>query len=327
MKAVVYSKYGPPDVLKLREVDRPTPGDKEVLIRVHATSVTAADYRVRGFSVSAGFWLPARMQFGLLRPRKTILGAEVAGEVEAVGRDVRSFHPGDRVFGYDAGRFGAYAQYVCRPEDGALAELPANTTFEEAAVVPHGALAALFFLRDKGNIQAGQRVLVYGASGSVGTFAVQLARHFGAEVTGVASTGNLEMVRSLGADEVIDYTREDFTQSGRKWDIIFDTVGRTSFSRCRGSLNRGGRYLLTVFDIPQILRMLWTSTVGTRRVICAVAPERKEDLLLIRELVEAGEIRPVIDRCYPLEEAAEAHRYAEKGHKRGGVVIGVVESS
>ncbi|UCF31740.1 MAG: NAD(P)-dependent alcohol dehydrogenase [bacterium] len=321
MKAIVATRYGPPDVLQLREVDKPSPGDDEVLIRVHATSVTAADYRVRGFRVSPGFWIPARMQFGLLRPRKAILGAEVAGEVEAVGRDVKTFRPGDRVFGYDAGRFGAYAQYVCRPEGGALATVPANTTFEEAAAVPHGALAALYFLRDRGNIGAGERVLVYGASGSVGTFAVQLARHFGAEVTGVASTGNLEMVRSLGAAEVIDYTREDFTRRGETWDIIFDTVGRTSFSRCRGSLNRGGRYLLTVFDIPQILQMLWTSVAGTRRVICAVASERKEDLLFIRDLVETGEIRPVIDRRYPLEETAEAHGYAEKGHKRGNVVI------
>jgi NADPH:quinone reductase-like Zn-dependent oxidoreductase len=322
MRAITYNRYGPPTVLQLTDIPKPTPAANEVLIKVHATSVTAADYRIRGFKVSPGFWLPARIQLGLLRPKRTILGAELAGEVEAVGKDVSSFKPGDQVFGYDGSGFGAYAEYICRPEGGALAIKPANMTWEEAATVPHGALSALFFLR-KGIIQSGQKVLIYGVSGSVGTFAVQLARCFGAQVTGVCSAANLEMVRSLGADEVIDYTKEDFTQRGKTWDIIFDTVGKTSFSRCKKSLNRDGRYLLTVFDIPQILQMLWTSMFGTKKVICAIATEKKEDLVFLKELAEAGKIKSVIDRRYPLEQIVEAHAYSEKGHKKGGVVIAV----
>ena len=323
MKAIVYTRYGPPDVLQFREVDKPVPGDREVLIKVHATTVSAGDYRIRGFAVPAGFWLPTRIALGLRGPRKTILGAEVAGEVEAVGREVKSFAPGDQVFGIDGSGLGAYAEYVCRPEGGALALKPAAMTHEEAAAVPHGALSALFFLRDKGAIRRGQKVLIYGASGGVGTAAVQLARHFGAEVTGVCSTANLEMVRSLGAGRVIDYTREDFTENGEIYDLIFDTVGKTSFSGCKGSLKPDGRYLLTVFGIPQLLQMLWTSMAGGRKVLCAVASERKEDLVFIRGLIEAGELRTVIDRRYPLEEMAEAHRYAEKGHKKGNVVVTV----
>jgi NADPH:quinone reductase-like Zn-dependent oxidoreductase len=245
----------------------------------------------------------------------------LAGEIEAIGKEVKLFKKGDQVFGYDGSKFGAYAEYVCRPEEGALAIKPANMTYEEATAVPHGGLAALFFLRDKGNIQSGQKVLIYGASGGVGTAAVQLARYFGAEVTGVCSTTNVEMVRSLGADKVIDYTKEDFTENGQTYDIIFDTVGKTSFSRCKNSLEKNGRYILTVFDVPQIIQMLWTSVTGSRKVICAVASEKKEDLIFLKELVEAGEIRSVIDRRYPLEETAAAHAYAEKGHKKGNVVI------
>ena len=326
MRAVVYKRYGPPDVLQLKAVDKPDPGDNEILIRVHATSVTAADYRIRGFKVSPGFWLPARLSFGFFRPRKAVLGAEFAGVVEAVGKDVNLFQTGDQVFGYDAGGFGAYADYLCRSEQGAVGLKPANTTFEEAASIPHGALAALFFLRDKGKIQSGHKVLIYGASGAVGTAAVQLARHFGAQVTGVCSASNLEMVRSLGAHTVIDYTSEDFTRNDETYDIIFDTVGKTSLSRCKRSLKPKGRYLLTVFDVPQLLQMLWTAVMGGKKVICAVASEKREDLIFIRDLVEAGQLKPVIDRRYPLEQIVEAHTYAEKGHKKGSVVIIVTES-
>ncbi|MCJ7499397.1 NAD(P)-dependent alcohol dehydrogenase [bacterium] len=321
MKAIVYTKYGPPDVLKLEEIQKPTPRDDEVLIRIDATTVTAADYRIRGFNVSIGFWLPARIAFGLIRPKRTILGAELAGEIEAVGKDVKLLKEGDQVFGYDGSGFGGYAEYVCRSEEGAIALKPANMTYEEAATVAHGGLSALFFLRDKGKIQSGQKVLIYGASGAVGTAAVQLARYYGAEVTGVCSTTNLELVRSLGADSVIDYTKEDFTNSGETYDIIFDTVGKTSFSRCKNSLKQKGVYLLTVFDIPQIVQMLWTSMTGRKKVICAIATERKEDLIFLKELAEAGKIRSVIDKRYPFEQIVDAHTYAEKGHKKGNVVI------
>ena len=321
MKAIVYTKYGPPDVLQLKEVEKPAPKDNEVLIKVYATTVTAADYRIRGFKVSIGFWLPARIAFGLLRPKKTILGAELAGEIEAIGKNVKLFKGGDQVFGYDGSGFGAYAEYTCRPEEGAVAIKPANMTYEEAASVPHGGLAALFFLRDKGNIQAGQKILIYGASGAVGTAAVQLARYFCAEVTGVCSTTNIDMVKSLGADKVIDYTKEDFTKSGEAYDIIFDTVGKTSFPSCKSSLKQNGRYLSTVFDIPQIVQMLWASMIGGRKIICGIASERKENLIFLKELIEAGKIKSVIDRRYPFEQTAEAHRYAEKGHKKGNVVI------
>ena len=323
MKAVVYTRYGPPDVLQLKEVEKPVPRGDEVLIKVHATTVSAGDYRIRGFNVPAAFWLPTRLALGVLGPRRTILGAEVAGEIEAVGRDVKSFAPGDQVFGIDGTGLGAYAEYVCRSERGALAKKPAGLTFEEAAAIPHGALSALYFLRDKGNIKRGQKVLIYGASGGVGTAAVQIAKHFGTEVTGVCSAGNLDMVRSLGADRVIDYTGEDFTKGGEAYDIIFDTVGKTSFSTCKGSLRKSGRYLLTVFSFSQLLQMLWTSLPGGRKVLCGVATEKKEDLDFLKELAEAGELKPVIDRRYALKEVAAAHDYAERGHKRGSVVVTV----
>lgn len=326
MKAIVYTRYGPPDVLQIKEVEKPVPRDSEVLIKVYSTTVTAADYRIRGFHVSAGFWLPARIAFGLLGPKKTILGTELAGEVESIGKDVKLFNKGDQVFGYDGSGFGAYAQYTCRSEAGALARKPANMSYEEAATVPHGALAALYFLRDRGNIRSGHKVLIYGASGAVGTAAVQLARHYGAEVTGVCSTSNLDMVRSLGADEVIDYTKEDFTENGEVYDIIFDTVGKTSFSRCKSSLTQKGLYLLTVFDIPQLVQMLWTSVTGGRKVICGVAAERGEDLVFLKELIEAGEFKAVIDKVYSLEQIVEAHAYAEKGHKKGNVVIAIEDA-
>jgi NADPH:quinone reductase-like Zn-dependent oxidoreductase len=316
MKAIVYTKFGPPEVLQLQEVEKPTPKANEVLIKIVATTVVKEDPDMRA---SRGF-------NGFLKPRNPILGQELAGEVEAIGKDVTRFRPGDQVFGLDA--FGAYAEYKCMPENGALAIKPSNISFEEAASVPNGALTALPFLRDKGNIQSGQTVLIYGASGSVGSAAVQLAKFYGAKVTGVCSTANLEWVKSLGAEQVIDYTREDFIENGKTYDIIFDTIGKRSFSECKGSLTQEGIYLATVPTPIIMLQALWTAKSGSKKVRFAAtglrrASEKIKDLVFLKELIEAGKIKPVIDRCYPLEQIVEAHRFVEKGHKKGNVVITV----
>ena len=323
MKAILHTKFGPPDELQLKEVEKPVPRDNELLIKIHATTVTSTDCNARNFTfVPKVFQLPARLFFfGIFRPRINILGFDLAGEIEAVGKDVKRFKEGDQVFGTPGIAFGAHAEYTCMPEDGVLTIKPANMAWEEAASVFLGAHTALFFLRDKGNIQAGQKILIYGASGSIGTFAVQLAKYFGAEVTGICSTTNLEMVKSLGAEKVIDYTKEDFTRSGETYDLIFDTVGKTSFSRCKSSLKQKGIFLTALMDLPEIVQIIWTSMPGGKKVKGGVAPERVEDLNFLKELMEAGKIKPVIDRCYPLEQTAEAFRYVEKGHKKGNVVI------
>jgi NADPH:quinone reductase-like Zn-dependent oxidoreductase len=326
MKAIVYTEFGPPDVLQLKQVEKPSPKEDEVLIRIHATTVTTGDVNARGFTfVPPGFGLLARLMLGLRKPKKNILGIELAGEIEAVGKDVRLFREGDQVFGIDGSGFGAYAEFKCMPEEGALAIKPGNMTYEEAAAVPFGAHTALLFLRDKGNIQSGQKVLINGASGSVGTAAVQLAKYFGAEVTGVCSTTNVELVKSLGADKVIDYTKEDFTQGDETYDLILDAVvGKTSFSDCRNSLKPNGLYLAVAGGMKEMMQMLWTSRVGSKKVVVGEpAPERAENLIFLKELIEAGKFKAVIDRRYPLERIVEAHRYVDKGHKKGNVVISV----
>ncbi len=328
MKAIVYTEYGSPDVLQLNEVEKPTPKDDELLIRIFAAPVSFGDILARKFNTTsprhftmpALFWLLARLDFGLSKPRKTILGSEFAGEIEAVGKTVTRFRAGDQVFGYRGASFGAYAEYLCMSENGTVTTKPANMTYEEAATVPYGALTALNLLK-KVNIQSGQKVLINGASGGIGSAAVQLARHYGAEVTGVCSTPRLELVKSLGADKVIDYTQEDFTQNGETYDLIFDILGKSSFSRCKSSLTPNGRYLLASFKVKQLFQMLWTSIIGSKKVVCALSFDKQEDLIHIKELVEAGTIKTVIDKRYPLEQAAAAHRYVEAGQKTGNVVI------
>jgi NADPH:quinone reductase-like Zn-dependent oxidoreductase len=320
MKAIVYTKYGPPDVLQLTELEKPTPKANEVLIRIYATTVTKYDCWMRSSTAPTGFGLLMRIASGIRKPKKPILGTELAGEIKAVGNDVKLFRKGDQVFGCLGMSMGAYAEYICLPEDGVVAIKPANMTYEEAAAVPQGALTALFFLR-KGNIQSGQKVLVFGASGGVGLFAVQLAKYFGAEVTGVCSTTKLELVKSLGADRVIDYTKEDFTKRDEIYDIIFDTVGKSPFSGSKRSLKKEGFYLFATFGLPRLLRILWLKLTSSKKAITGLLKETTEDLIFLRELIEAGKIKAVIDRRYPLEQIAEAHGYVEKGHKKGNVVI------
>jgi NADPH:quinone reductase-like Zn-dependent oxidoreductase len=325
MKAVVYEKYGPPEVLQIKEVAKPAPKDKEVLIKVFATTVTKYDTWMRSSTAPPGFWLPARISSGIRKPKQPILGTDLAGEVEAVGGAVTRFKPGDQVFGYTGMYLGTHAEYVCLPEE-AVAVKPANATYEEAAAVLQGALTALYFLR-KSHIQSGQKVLIFGASGGVGNYAVQLARYFGAEVTGVCSTGKMEMVKSLGADHVIDYTKEDFTKSDETYDVIFDTVGKTPVLRSRRSLKKTGHYLFATFGLPKLFPILWLSITRSRKVFIGALQEKTKDLIFLKELIEAGKIKTVIDRCYPLDQIAEAHRYVETGQKRGNVVIKVAHNN
>ena len=330
MKAVIWTEYGPPDVLQLREVERPTPKDDEVLIRIYATTVTAGDCEQRSLKLPIWYALPMRAYVGLRRPtRATILGMDLAGEIESVGKDVKLFREGDQVFAATGlAGMGTNAEYIClaeEPDEGALATKPSNMTYEEAAAVPTGGLEALSFLR-QGDIQSGQKVLINGAGGTIGTFAVQLAKYFGAQVTAVDSADKLDMLRSIGADQVIDYTRGDFTKRGETYDFILDVVSKGSFSGCVGSLKREGRYLIASPGPSQMVRGRWTSRTGAKKVLFGAAYPKTEDLIFLKELIEAGKLESVIDRRYPLAQIAEAHRYVEKGHKKGNVVITVEHS-
>jgi NADPH:quinone reductase-like Zn-dependent oxidoreductase len=325
MKAIICTKYGPPEVLQLQEVEKPVPSDHEILVKVSATTVTAGESLVRRFAVPLSYWLLARLMIGLRKPRKAIPGMVVAGEVEAVGKEVTRFQRGDQVFAYDITKFRTYAEYTCLPENSAIASKPSTVTYEEAAAIPYGGITALHFLK-QGKIEAGQHVLIYGASGSVGTCAVQLAKHFGAIVTGVCSTTNVALVKSLGADQVIDYTQEDWTRSGETYDVLFDAVGKTSFPDCLKVLKKDGVYLQPLAAPALSLRMLWAGMTSSKTLIGGTATPTTKDLISLKELVEAGKIKPVIDRRYPLEQIVEAHRYVDQGHKKGDVVITVQEN-
>lgn len=320
MKAIVYDRYGSPDVLRLEEVETPAPADEEILIRIRATTVTSADWRARSLEMPAGFGAMGRLFFGITKPRKPILGTELAGDVEAVGRDVTRFRVGEPVFAFAGVAMGCHAEYRCMPEDGRVARKPANLSYGEAAALSFGGTTALDFLR-RGKVERGEKVLVNGASGAVGTAVVQLARHFGAEVTAVCSGANAELVRSLGADHVIDYTREDFAENGERYDVIVDTVGTAPFARSRGSLSERGRLLIVLGGVGDMLRAPWVAITGTRRIIAGPAAERPEDLRFLAELAEAGVFRPVIDRSYPFEQMRDAHRRVDTGRKRGNVVV------
>jgi len=324
MKAIVYKKYGPPDVLQAGDVEKPVPKDNEVLIRNHAATVTAGDCEMRSFSMPMWIWLPVRIWMGLIHPRIQILGQELSGEIEAVGKDVKEFREGDQVFAA-CNNFGAYAEYKCLQSDGPIAIKPTNMSYEEAASIPTGGYNALHFLR-KANIQHGQKVIINGAGGSIGVMAIQLAKHFGAEVTGVDSSEKLDMLSAIGTDHVLDYTQVDFTKTGESYDVILDVVGKSSFSRSVKSLNENGCYLLANPRLLSMLRAVWTSKTSSKKVMFEFAPAKPEALDFLRALIEEGKIRSVIDRTYPLEELVEAHAYVETGKKTGSVVITIGHS-
>jgi NADPH:quinone reductase-like Zn-dependent oxidoreductase len=317
MKAIVYFKYGAPEVLQLNDVEKPTPKDNEILIKIKATAVNSGDVRLRKADPFA-----VRFFFGLTKPKKNILGGVLSGEIEAIGANVKRYKVGDSVFGATGMGFGAYAEYKCLPESAVLALKPNNITHEEAAVIPFGGMTALHFIK-KANIQSGQRILINGASGAVGTAAIQLAKYYGAYVTGVCSTANINLVKSLGADEAIDYTKEDFTKNGKTYDVIFDTVDKISFSDSLKSLNKKGILILGASGIAGMLQGLWTSITSSKKVITGIISQKTEDMIFLKTLIEKGKMKPVIDRTYSITQMAEAHAYVEKGHKKGNVAITV----
>ena len=325
MKAILHTQYGPPDLLQLKEVETPTPKDTEVLIAIHATTVSTGDCNVRNFTFVTKSMLPiAKLMFGIRRPWKArILGTELAGEVAQAGNNVTRFKAGDRVVASTGAAGGGHAQYACLRETGAVAIKPDSLSWEQAVAIPFGANTALYFLRDLGKIRAGQDLLIIGASGAIGSAGVQLAKHFGARVTGVCSGANVQLVKGLGAASVIDYTREDFTKSGNTYDLIFDVVGATMFDRCQSSLKPNGVFLQNIMELSDIVRVLWTSIIGGKKIKGGVAIGNMANMGLITALAEAGTLKPVIDRSYPLERIAEAFKYVEQGHKKGNVVITV----
>jgi len=318
MKAAVNKKYGPPDVVRLKDVEKPTPKDDEVLIKIQATTVNRTDCGFR----KPEYPLIIRLMNGVFKPKRTILGSELAGEVEEVGKGVKLFKKGDPVFGLTGSKFGAHAEYVCLPEAASIVTMPANMNYEEAAAVCDGAMLAFTYIR-KANLQKGDKILIYGASGSIGTAAVQLAKYYGAEVTAVCNTKNLELVKSLGADEFIDYTKDDFTKHGQTYRVVFDAVGKTSFFRCKNLMKKGGAYLSTDlgFLAQNLFLVLWTKIFGSKKVMFPIPKDRKQDVAFFKELIEAGKYKAVIDRRYPLEQIIEAYRYVEEGQKTGNVVI------
>jgi len=321
MKAIVYEKYGTADVLKVREIEKPAPEDDEVLIKVHAVEATKADCELRSFNFAVNwFWLPLRLGMGLTKPRKQVLGGYFAGEIEAVGKDVTKFKKGDQVFGATRLLFGAYGEYVCLPEHYTIVPMPDNLGFTEAAAVPLGGLNALHFLR-KANIQQGEQVLINGAGGSIGTFAVQIARAMGAEVTAVDSAIKEEMLRQIGADHFFDYSKQDFAESGQTYDVIFSMVARSAYSRCVNALKPNGRYLMGNPRLTNMVRSIFTNMLSDKKAIFTFAGEKEEELLTLKEMIEAGEIKPVIDKTYPPHQAAEAHRRVETEQRLGIVVI------
>ena len=322
MKAIVWTKYGPPDVLQFKELNKPVPKENEVLIRVHAATVTAGDCELRRFDIPLGLRLFVRIMFGIIKPRIKILGQELAGEIESVGKKVKHFKKGDPVFAATEMRMGAYAEYACLPAKSAMALKPVNMSYDEAATVPTGGLNALHFLR-KGDIRSGQKILILGAGGSIGTYAVLISKSYGAHITCVDSGNKLEMLLSIGSDQVIDYTKEDFTENGEIYDLIIDVVGKSSFSRNVRSLSKSGHYILGNPKLKWKIKGLWISLTTRKKIISALASYHPEDLIFLKELVEAGKIKSVIDRKYPLEKTAEAHSYVETGQKMGNVVISI----